>query len=304
MLFLLHWHLTKVCDFHFLDWTEPLDKDTKAHTKTAKSCLQDPSWLALMHTDYASLYNHSYIDLQGQQSGQQPQTRLGEGKQKALTGLKYVPPLFFETLHCGGSWLLVAGPDKSLWSLLSVSDRGWAHNRLKEKGHDIHLPDRLLKHCLGYCLVCTQRRHISHSSYAPSFLSATVPQAWEMASKSKVQYWHTAASHAYKCLLAWIAHTTKCYKKNIKFLSYFKANSTWVCLNLMLQHLVTTTRIKVGNFWSHKQYDNIWRNRGSGWLYKNDTKHGLNISLRRKGIWFVQKKQPCYASPASSVMMI
>ena len=50
------------------------------------------------------------------------------------------PTSICETLHCRGSWLLVAGPDKSVWSLMFVRDRGWVHNCREARGHDIRLP--------------------------------------------------------------------------------------------------------------------------------------------------------------------
>lgn len=82
-------------------------------------------------------------------------------------------PTVCETLHCRGSGLLVAGPDKSLWSLMFVSDRGWVHNRLGAKRHDIHLSCyRLLKQSGLLPLPharSTQLRRISQSSHALLF---------------------------------------------------------------------------------------------------------------------------------------
>lgn len=99
-----------------------------------------------------------------------------------------------ETLHCRGRWLLVAGPDKSLRSLMFVTDRDWVHNRLEAGGHDIHLLAICLSNTVRVIASVTppqpsEQRHISQSSHTPSFLFATAPHAWEMFSKSKVQYW-------------------------------------------------------------------------------------------------------------------
>lgn len=101
------------------------------------------------------------------------------------------PTSICETLHCRGSWLLVAGPDKSLWSLMFVSDRGWVHNCLEARGHDIHLLAIGSSNTVRVIASATQPQHAAEAHFTkltcPSFLSATVPCAWEMVSKSKVQ---------------------------------------------------------------------------------------------------------------------
>lgn len=84
----------------------------------------------------------------------------------------------------------------------------------------------------------------------PSFLSATVPQAWEMASRFNID----------KVLRQMPTNT---FQHGLHKLSnardYFEGNDTPVCLDVMLQHLLTTTHTEGGKFWSHMQYDKAWR---------------------------------------------
>ena len=85
------------------------------------------------------------------------------------------PPCICETLHCRGSRLLVASPDKSLRGLMFVSDRGWLHNCLEARRHGIHvtaIASSNIVRVMPLPHTCSMKpKHISQSSHAiPLFL--------------------------------------------------------------------------------------------------------------------------------------
>lgn len=85
-----------------------------------------------------------------------------------------LPTSICETLHCRGSWLFVAGPNKSLWSLMFVSDRGWVHNCLGVSRHDIHLPAFGYSNIARVIASATHQQHAAKARFTmimgPSFL--------------------------------------------------------------------------------------------------------------------------------------
>lgn len=207
------------------DWREPVDTDATPYTNCTKPWLQGQSLLAIMHTHKHSTqsYTHSYGEQQGQRSGQQKQMRKEKKQGGCVRANKKVrldwnvsPTSICETLHCRGSWTLVAGPDKSLWSLMFVSDRGWVHNRLETRGHDIHLPAIGSSNTVR---VIASARHLQHAAKAhftkltcPSFLSFCYCTMC-LGNGFKVQssiLTESAASNAYKCLLVRTAQAIKC----------------------------------------------------------------------------------------------
>ena len=102
------------------------------------------------------------------------------------------PTSICETLHCRGSWLLVAGPDKSLWSLMFVSDRGWVHNRLEARGHDIHLPAISSSNTARVIAFATHPQHAAkafHRAHMPFLSFCYCTMCLGNGFKSKVQYW-------------------------------------------------------------------------------------------------------------------
>lgn len=125
------------------------------------------------------------------------------------------PPSICEALHCRGSWLLVAGPDKSLWSLMFVSDTDWVHNCLKARGHDIHLPAIGSSNTVRVIASATHPEHAAETHFTkltcPSFLSfcyctASLGNYFNVQSSILTK---SAESQADKCFLVCTAPASK-----------------------------------------------------------------------------------------------
>lgn len=139
----------------------------------------------LMHTECTCLYTHSNKDQQGQlwTTGQQKQTNKDDNKEvmwepiKVQAGLKCVLYDLWNTALQGQLAAYMAGPDKSRWSNMFVSDRGWVHKGTRHTSSSY----QLLKHGQVYCFCHTAAAKAYFTKLTwPYFLYVTVPWAWEM----------------------------------------------------------------------------------------------------------------------------
>ncbi len=175
------------------------------------------------------------------------------------------PTSICETLHCRGSWLLVAGPDKSLWSLMFVNDRGWVHRSLEARGHDIHLPAISSSNTVRVIASATHLQHVAKAHFTKltclsfTFLSCTMC----LGNGSKVQ--------------SLILTLSAASMKNAR--NYSEGNSTTRCLDPMSQHLHTTTLTDC-KVWSHM----------AKW-HSQSTDHSFMVLLKRWSQVFIK---PCF----------
>lgn len=147
-----------------------------------------------------------------------------------------LPHLFVKHCIAGAAGCLWQGPDKSLWSLMFVSDRGWVHNRGQGDMTYIFLlstPQTLsgllpLPHTHS-----TQLKHISQSPHALLFflLLHRVLGKWLQSPKFNID-----RKHRVKCLQMPL-------QRELHRLSnasdYFEGNGTPTCSDPTLQHPLT-----------------------------------------------------------------
>lgn len=176
-----------------------------------------------------------------------------------------LPTSICETLHCRGSWLFVAGPDKSLWSLMFVSDRGWVHNCLGVSRHDIHLPAFGYSNIARVIASATHQQHTAKARFTmimgPSFLSATVLCSWEMISKSNVQYWLNIAALLVCQVFYRLAWLGLFHRHFVTLTKHSYKSLTWITLYFKTYHKASAVVDR--SFWADeiptlKRWFNWW----------------------------------------------